>query len=160
MFWATSILLLGAGVLLCTLSLVLFESHYEMFWESYARQLSYHAWAGIFLTVIGCLLSVIWWQLRKQHAMEFAVHRSAEVQDVLHEIAETTISAASVDELYRKVHRPIGRILPASLFHVSLLDEVTNEIVVIYMNWSWVAKMAAGSGWKSMWSPTMISRAI
>ena len=60
------------------------------------------------------------------------MHRSAEVQDVLHEIAETTISAASVDELYRKVHRPIGRILPASLFHLSLLDEVTNEIVVNY----------------------------
>ena len=88
------------------------------------------------------------------------MHRSAEVQDVLREIAETAISGASLDELYRRVHRSIDRILPASLFHVSLLDEVTNEIVVIYMNWSWVAKMAAGSGWKSMWSLTKISRGI
>ena len=60
------------------------------------------------------------------------MHRSAEFQDVLREIAETAISAASVDELYRRVHRSIDRILPASLFHISLLDEVTNEIVVIY----------------------------
>ena len=132
MFWAISIFFLGAGVLLCTLSFVLSESHYEMFWEGYARQLSQRAWAGIFSTVIGCILLVLWWQLRKQQAIEFAVHRSAEVQDVLREIAETAISAASVDELYRRVHRSIDRILPASLFHVSLLDEVTNEIVVIY----------------------------
>ena len=40
MFWAISIFLLGAGVLLCTLSFVLSESHYEMFWEGYARQLN------------------------------------------------------------------------------------------------------------------------
>ena len=55
MFWAISIVLLGAGVLLCTLSFVLSESHYEMFWEGYARQLSHRAWTGMFSTVIGCL---------------------------------------------------------------------------------------------------------
>lgn len=131
-FWAISIFLLGAGVLLCTLSFMLSDSHYEMFWEGYARQLSHRAWAGIFLTVIGCFFLVLCRQLRKQQAIEFAVHRNAEVQDVLREIAETAISATSVDELYRRVHRSIGRILPASLFHVSLLDEANNEIVVVY----------------------------
>ena len=40
-FWAISIFLLGAGVILCTLSFVLSESHYEMFWEGYVRQLSH-----------------------------------------------------------------------------------------------------------------------
>ncbi len=103
-----------------------------MFREVFARQQSYPLWAGIFSTVVGCLFLVLWWQLRRQFALEAAIHRGDESQNVFREIAETAISATSVDELYRIVHRSISRILPASLYHVGLLDEVTHEIVVAY----------------------------
>ena len=132
MFWAISIFFLSTGALLCILSFVLAETQHEMFREIYARQQSCGSWAGIFLIVVGCLFLVLGWQLRKQNAIEAAMHRSAEAQNVLREIAETAISATTMDELYRMVHRSISRILPASLFHVSLLDEVTHGIGVTY----------------------------
>ena len=67
---------------------------------------------------------------RKQ--AEAATHRSVDIQNVLREITEAAILAVSVDELYRMVHRLVGRVLPASLFHINLLDEASNEIVVPY----------------------------
>jgi diguanylate cyclase (GGDEF)-like protein/PAS domain S-box-containing protein len=67
---------------------------------------------------------------RKQ--AEAVTHRSVDVQNVLREITEAAILAVSVDELYRMVHRLVGRVLPASLFHINLLDEASNEIVVPY----------------------------
>ncbi len=63
---------------------------------------------------------------------EAGLHRSADVQNVLREITEAAILSTSVDELYRMVHRLVGRVLPATLFHINLLDEASNEIVVPY----------------------------
>ena len=91
MFWAISIFFLSTGALLCILSFVLAGTQHEMFWEIYARQQSCGSWAGIFLIVVGYLFLVLGWQLRKQNAIEAAMHRSAEAQNVLREIAETAI---------------------------------------------------------------------
>ena len=79
---------------MCILSFVLAETQHEMFREIYAWQQSYGSWAGIFLIVVGCLFLVLGWQLRKQNAIEAAMHRSAEAQNVLREIAETAIANA------------------------------------------------------------------
>ncbi len=116
MFWILSIVLLSVGALLCALSFVLAGNQSQ--------------W-GIPI-VIGCLFLAFWWQLRKQYEIEAALRRSADVQSVLCEIAEAAISTVSAEELYRMVHRIIGRILPATLFHISLLDEAANEIVIAY----------------------------
>ena len=64
---------------------------------------------------------------------EMMLHRNAEIQTVLKEIAEAAVLAPSMDELYRAVHRLVGRALPAKLFHINLLDEAINEIVVPFM---------------------------
>ena len=116
MFWILSIVLLSVGALLCALSFVLAENQSQ--------------W-GIPI-IIGCLFLAFWWQLRKQYEMEDALRRNVDVQNVLREIAEAAVSVASVTELYRTVHQLIGRILPANLFHISLLDEAANEIVIAY----------------------------
>lgn len=58
--------------------------------------------------------------------------RAAEVQAVLKEIAEAAVTTPSLDALYAAVHRIVGRVLPAGQFHINLLDEANNEIVVPY----------------------------
>ena len=116
MFWTLTIVLFGVGVLLCALFFVLDENQSQ--------------WGFPF--ALGCLLVALWLQLRKQVELERIIHRSADVQIVLREIAEAAVSAASIADLYQKVHRLIGRILPATLFHISLLDEADKEIVITY----------------------------
>lgn len=71
-------------------------------------------------------------ELEDRNTVENSLRRRAEIQAVLREIAEATILAANLDELFHKVHRLIDRVLPANLFHINLLDEATNEIVVPY----------------------------
>ena len=61
---------------------------------------------------------------------EQKMRRSAEIQMILREIAESSVLAISMDELYAKVYRLVGRVLPAKLFHINLLDEANGEIVV------------------------------
>lgn len=61
---------------------------------------------------------------------ERKVRRSGEIQTVLREIAEAALLSPSMGELYATVHHLVGRVLPAKLFHINLLDESTNEIVV------------------------------
>lgn len=60
------------------------------------------------------------------------MHRNAEIQTVLREIVEADVLSSSMDELYRAVHRQIAKILPAQIFLISLLDEITGEIVSPY----------------------------
>lgn len=67
---------------------------------------------------------------RKQ--AEAAIRRSAAIQNVLREITEAALLSASMEDLYESVHRLVDRVLPATLFHINLLDEMTNEIVVPY----------------------------
>ena len=61
---------------------------------------------------------------------EDQLRRGAEIQTILREIAEAAILAPSMDELYATVHRLVGRVLPAKLFHINIVDEEHGEIVV------------------------------
>lgn len=77
---------------------------------------------------LGFLCTLVDITERKQ--TEEALRRSAEIQAVLSEIAEDAVLSISLDELYRSVHRLVGRVLPAKLFHITLLDKAADEIVV------------------------------
>lgn len=68
---------------------------------------------------------------RRKQAEEELLRR-AEIQTVLREIAEASIQAPNIEALYRLVHQLLGKVLPAGLFHINLLDEAANEIVVPY----------------------------
>ena len=61
-----------------------------------------------------------------------ALRRSARIQDVLREIAEAAIMTPSLDELYEKVHRAVGRVLSAKNFYISLLDDTGSHFVIPY----------------------------
>ena len=63
---------------------------------------------------------------------EKTAKRVAEVQTVLREIAEFAVISNTLEELYGKVHQAVGRVLPAEIFLVNLLDEAAQEIVVPY----------------------------
>ena len=67
---------------------------------------------------------------RKQ--IDAAQRRSAEIKDVLREIAEAAVLAISMDELYATVHRLVERVLPVKVIYIALLDEAAGEIVVPY----------------------------
>ncbi len=69
-------------------------------------------------------------QVEELEQSEEKLRRRAEIQTVLREIAEAAVQTPSLDELYRAVHRLVGRVLPAKQFHLNLLDEATGEIVV------------------------------
>ena len=58
--------------------------------------------------------------------------RTLEVQHVLRGIAEAALLSATMQELYEQVHRLLDRVLPNKLFHINLLDESTQEIIVPY----------------------------
>ena len=58
--------------------------------------------------------------------------RTLEVQRVLRGIAEAALTSETMQDLYATVHRLIDSILPDKLFHINLLDELTQEIVVPY----------------------------
>lgn len=60
---------------------------------------------------------------------EAKILRSAEIETVLKEIAESTLLSSSLDELYAKVHRLIGQIFPKENFCISLLSEAGDQIL-------------------------------
>ena len=62
--------------------------------------------------------------------VEEALRRNTAIQTILREIAEAAAGASTMDELYATVYRLVGRVLPAKLFHINLLDEKAGEIVV------------------------------
>ncbi len=57
-----------------------------------------------------------------------ALRRSAEIQDVLREIAETAVLAGSLSEFYAKIHQSMIRVLPAQNLYISLVDEINGMI--------------------------------
>lgn len=61
---------------------------------------------------------------------EQKLRRNAEIQSVLLEISEAALLSSTMKELYSIVHKAVGRVLPAKLFHINLHEEATNEIVV------------------------------
>ncbi len=63
---------------------------------------------------------------------EAAIHRHAEVQTILREITETAMFSNSLDELYRELHRLVGRVLMARNFRILLLDEESGQLVTVY----------------------------
>ena len=63
---------------------------------------------------------------------EEEVRRSSEIQTVLKEIAETAVQAIPLEELFARIYRSAGRILPARNFYIALLDEATGQIVRPY----------------------------
>lgn len=68
-------------------------------------------------------------ELERRQALTVLQQR-AETQRVLSEIAQATLMSSSMEDFYRTVHHLISVVLPAKLFHINLLDEATNEIVV------------------------------
>ena len=58
--------------------------------------------------------------------------RSAQIQAILREIAEAAVLSPSTDELYALVYRTIARVLPTRFFHINLVDESANEVVVAF----------------------------
>ena len=69
-------------------------------------------------------------EIAQRKRSEDALHRRAETQAVLREIAEAAVKSPSLKELYRTVHQLVGKVLPSTLFHINLLDEAADEIVV------------------------------
>lgn len=80
--------------------------------------------------------------ITKRKMAEEAQRRNAQIQSVLREIAETAITASSLDELYAAVYRLTTQVLPSDVFHLALLDERSNQIVDGYSRdaQSYVAK--------------------
>ena len=60
------------------------------------------------------------------------LQKGLEIQHVLRGIAEAALLSSSMQELYETVHRFIDQVLPDKLFHINLLDETTQEIVIPY----------------------------
>ena len=63
---------------------------------------------------------------------EAAIHRNASVQTILREITETAMFSISLEELYRELHRQVGRVLMARNFRILLLDEASGQLVTVY----------------------------
>lgn len=61
-----------------------------------------------------------------------AIHRNAMVQTILREITEAAMFSSSLEELYRELHRLIGRVLMARNFRILLLDEASGQIVTVF----------------------------
>ena len=61
---------------------------------------------------------------------EDALIRSAELQSMLREIAEASLFSSSLHELYAKVYRLAGKVLPAKNFFIALRDETAGQITV------------------------------
>jgi PAS domain S-box-containing protein len=64
--------------------------------------------------------------------MEHAAQRHAAVQSAMLQIAQAAILSPSLPELYATVQQLIGAVLPAENFHISLLDEQNQQILVRY----------------------------
>ena len=92
----------------------------------YAGLLQNHLWAKALREAHDAMEQ----KVRELTLAEQKMRHSAEIQAVLREIAEAALLVSSLEELYRTVHRLIERVLPARLFHINLLDEETDEIVV------------------------------
>ena len=58
--------------------------------------------------------------------------RQSEIQAVLKAIAEASILASSLNDLYEMVHGIVRRVLPAENFYISFRDEATDDIVRPY----------------------------
>jgi diguanylate cyclase (GGDEF)-like protein/PAS domain S-box-containing protein len=70
--------------------------------------------------------------ITEQKRSEESERRNKIIQDVLREIAETAVLAASLNEMYAKVHQMVDRLLPTKNFFITLLEEATGELVVPY----------------------------
>lgn len=79
------------------------------------------------LTAANQELTAQYEELREAQAVQ---QRTALIQTVLKEIAETAVVDSSTDELYASVHRLIESILPARHFRINLVDEALGEITV------------------------------
>ena len=71
-------------------------------------------------------------QFEELRQSQDALQRSLHMQEVLREIADTALTAGSVEELYAKAHQSVVRVLPAKNFFIALLEPSTNEIIVPY----------------------------
>ncbi len=61
-----------------------------------------------------------------------SLQRSAAMQAVLREIAESALSAVSIEELCAKVHQSVQQVLPAKNFYIDFFDELTGQLVFPY----------------------------
>ena len=77
-------------------------------------------------TVAGMIGVIV--DVTEQKRLEREARRRGEVQAVLREISETTVSPLEMDEIYALVHQLIGRVLPADNFYISLLDEEQSRV--------------------------------
>ena len=114
-----------------------------------ARGEQYRRWAAMFSFVLWSLLLLLWRQLvrtyrakdelsqahaglitqyRELRQAQESEHRAAAIQGVLKEIAEAAITASTLAELYVCVHRLVGKVLPAELLHINLIDEAAGAL--------------------------------
>ncbi len=58
--------------------------------------------------------------------------REETAQEALYQIASATVTASSLDELYRAIHNILARIMPADNFYIAIYDKDTNLLSFPY----------------------------
>jgi len=67
------------------------------------------------------------------NSKERALRRQAEIQSVIQQIAQAAIVSPSLPQLYATVQQLLDKVLPAENFHINLLDEPNQQILVRYV---------------------------
>ena len=96
----------------------------QVFLDLNQRLVAYYWFAGA-MSVVVCLFVGV-------SLLIISRRRQSEVQIVLREIAEIAVSAPSLDELYEKIHQSVSKVLPSENFFVAMVDQDSQEIVVVY----------------------------
>jgi serine phosphatase RsbU (regulator of sigma subunit) len=86
---------------------------------------------GLSLVLVAFALLLID-QSRKQKAELLRLRRAAEVQTVLREITEASLTAASQNDLYVAVYGLLSKIFPDFNMNIALLDEVNAQVILPY----------------------------
>ena len=70
--------------------------------------------------------------ITERKKQEAAQARMVKIQSILRKIAEAVLLAPTMNELYVIVQQEVNQVLPDQQFHISVLDESTQEIVVAF----------------------------
>ena len=92
-----------------------------------------YLWGATGLSIV--LVALAWLLIdrsRKQKAEFLRLRRNAEVQAVLREITEASLTAASQNDLYAAVYRLLSKIFPGFNLNIALLDEANAQVIMPY----------------------------
>jgi len=78
-----------------------------------------------------CLMGVLH-DITERKLSEVKMLRSAQIQEVLREIAEKTALSISLNELFRTVHHLVGQVFPPDNFNISILHEAGRQMETPY----------------------------